>query len=283
MADIQRGANSAFRMEVKVTTGSSKIALVTGGSTGIGAATCRLLCEQGWALGVNYRHNRTPADRVVADIERAGGRAVPVQGDVANEAEVARMFGTLDREFGTLTALVNCAGIVGRRGRFIDLDPAGIRQVIKVNLLGTMYCSLEAIRRMSTRRGGQGGAIVNISSGLSKTGGALSPDPVFQPDPEGKASGGRVPYSTSKGAINSFTVALAQEVAREGIRVNTVSPGPTRTDLPDPIQIAEAEVTIPIGRAADAREIAEAIVWLLSDNASYVAGAYLRVGGGRIG
>lgn len=255
-----------------------EVAIVTGGSSGIGAAVSRLLSENGWAVAVNFRTRRDEADELIAEITQRGGRAIAVQGDVSVEADVKRIFETVDRELGQLTGLVNNAGIVGTRERFENNDRATIENVLSVNVLGTMLCSLEAVRRMSIARGGRGGSIVNLSSGLSKTGGALKPAGSGAEKPRSQ-----VAYATSKGAINSFTMSLAQEVAGDGIRVNTVSPGATFTDMPDKLLMAEIEKSIPIGRGAQPHEIAEAIVWLMSGKASYVAGAYLRVGGGRIG
>ncbi|TWF43436.1 SDR family oxidoreductase [Neorhizobium alkalisoli] len=259
----------------------AKIALVTGGSSGIGAATCRLLAQRGWSVAVHYRTGMDMAERLVAKIRQEGGRAVAVEADVSDRTDVLRMFETIDACLGPVSGLVNSAGIAGPRARFETLDPAGVEEVFRVNVIGTFLCSREAIRRMSTFHGGEGGAIVNLSSGLSNTGGALTPF-ALNCDENGRRSS-QVAYAASKGAINSFTMALAQEIAADGIRVNAVSPGATFTGMADTDRMAAIADTIPIGRGADPSEIAEAIEWLLSDKASYVAGANLRVGGGRLG
>lgn len=245
---------------------SERVAVVTGGSRGIGAATARLLGRRGYAVCVNYRTEAEAAARVVADVEAAGGRAIAVQGDVARDDDVARLFETVDRDLGRLEALVNNAGIIGPRCRVEALSRADLERVLAVNVVGLVRCAQAAVARMSTRRGGGGGAIVNVSSGSAYIG----------------AAGDAVHYAVSKGAVNSFTIGLSQEVAGEGIRVCAVSPGLTRTDMPDPAALESApRGVIPMGRVGEPEEIAEAIAWLLSDAASYVAGANLRVAGGR--
>ena len=243
----------------------AKTAIVTGGSRGIGASICRLLGADGWNVVVNFAGRADAAEAVARDVEAAGGRALPVQADVSLKADVDRLFAASDEAFGRLGALVNNAGVVGRRGRFEALDDATMEEVLAVNVLGCMLCAHAAIPRLSTRHGGRGGSIVNISSGNAVSGGP----------------GESVLYSVSKGAVNSLTIGLSQELAGEGVRVNTVSPGLTDTDMPGPEKIASVGHTIPIGRAAHPDEIAEGVVWLLSDKASYVAGANLRIGGGR--
>ncbi len=242
------------------------IAIITGASRGIGAATARLLGAQGWSVCVNYRSRRADADTVVQDIEAAGGRAIAVEADTADREAVRRMFATVDRELGRLTALVNNAGIHGPRGRMEDLTEAQVREVLAVNVEGCIWCAQEAVARMSTRHGGAGGAIVNVSSGAANFGNPHD----------------GILYALSKGALNSMTIGLAQEVAAEGIRVNGVLPGITETDMPGPERAQRVGATVPFGRAGRPEEIAEAIVWLLSDKASYVAGAQLRVAGGRL-
>jgi NAD(P)-dependent dehydrogenase (short-subunit alcohol dehydrogenase family) len=214
---------------------------------------------------VNYRAGREAADAVAADIVQAGGEALAVQADVADRDAVRRLFETVDDQLGPLTALVNNAGIHGPRGRVDALGLDALEEVLAVNVVGLVACSQEAVRRMSTRYKGSGGAIVNISSGAAYIGGA----------------GDGVQYAVSKGAVNSFTIGLSQEVAGEGIRVNAVSPGLTRTDMPDPAALERGPSIIPMGRVGDAEEIAEAVLWLLSDRASFVAGANIRVAGGR--
>lgn len=244
----------------------SKVTIVTGGSRGIGAATAKLLASHGHAVCVNYVSNADAASNVVGEIEAAGGRAIAVQANTAVEADVMRMFEAVDKELGTLTGLVNNAGTNGRRTRVDDLQPDEIRELLDINVLGCIICAREAIKRMSTTHGGQGGAIVNVSSGSANLGNP----------------GIGVLYATSKGALNSFSTGLAQEVAAEGVRVNIVAPGMTQTDMPGADRIAAQASKIPMGRVAEPIEVAEAIYFLLSDNASYIAGANIRVGGGRL-
>jgi len=242
------------------------IAIVTGASRGIGAATAKLLADNGYDLCVNYRRDRDAAESVATEIRSRGRRALAVQADVADPAEVARMFRTVDESLGPLTALVNNAGIIGPRCRVDELETSAFEQVMAVNVLGLVWCSQEAVRRMSTRHDGHGGAIVNVSSGSAYLGNP----------------GNSVHYAVSKGAVNSFTIGLSQEIADEGVRVNAVSPGLTRTDMPEEQAIETAAEVIPIGRAAEPEEIAEVIVWLLSEHAAHVAGANIRVAGGRL-
>jgi len=247
----------------------TQVMIVTGGGRGIGAATARLAAARGYGVCVNYLGNAAAAEAVFRDIEGAGGVAIAVQADVAEEAQVERLFETVDRELGPLTALVNNAGLAGHIDRLDAAPSATIRQVIEVNLFGAIWCARAAVRRMSTLHGGQGGAIVNLSSGAATLG----------------SPGNYVWYAAAKGAVDSLTIGLAKEVAREGIRVNGVAPGYVRTEIhadsgmPDRLE-TEAP-TVPIGRAAEPEEIAETILWLLSDAASYTTGATLRVAGGR--
>jgi NAD(P)-dependent dehydrogenase (short-subunit alcohol dehydrogenase family) len=247
----------------------SQVMIVTGGGRGIGAATARMAALRGYAVCVNYLGNAEAAEAVVRDIEDAGGRALAVQADVAEEAEVARLFETVDRELGQLTALVNNAGLAGHIDRLDAAPSETIRQVIEVNLFGAIWCARAAVRRMSTEHGGRGGAIVNVSSGAATLG----------------SPGNYVWYAAAKGAVDSLTIGLAKEVAREGIRVNGVAPGYVRTgihaDSGMPDRLETEAPTVPIGRAAEPEEIAETILWLLSDAASYTTGATLRVAGGR--
>jgi NAD(P)-dependent dehydrogenase (short-subunit alcohol dehydrogenase family) len=243
--------------------------LVTGGGRGIGAAVARLGAAAGYTVCVNYRSNAAAAETVVAEIGKAGGRALAVQADVAREAEVERLFAVVDAELPPLAALVNNAGITGRVGRLEDAPAQTLRDVMDLNVLGVMWCCQAAVRRMARRHGGSGGAIVNISSGAATLG---SPDTF-------------VWYAASKGAVDSLTVGLALENARDGLRVNAVSPGLVRTDIhadsgmPDRLETMPPQT--PMGRAAEPEEIAEAVLWLLSDKASYTTGAILRVAGGR--
>ncbi len=248
---------------------ASQVMIVTGGGRGIGAATARLAGARGYAVCVNYLGNAESAEAVVGGIEAEGGQAIAVRADVAEEAAVVRLFEVVDRELGPVTALVNNAGIAGTAGR-LDAAPGDlVRRVMAVNALGVIWCAREAVKRMSTRHGGRGGAIVNVSSGAATIG----------------SPGMYVWYAASKGAVNSLTLGLAKEVAQEGIRVNGVSPGFVKTDIHAasgmPERIGQVAPTVPIGRAGEPEEIAEAILWLLSEAASYTTGAILRVAGGR--
>ena len=244
---------------------AAKVTLVTGASRGIGAAVAKALAAEGHALAVNYVAGEATAREVVRAIEQAGGRAIAVQADTASEADVVRLFETVETELGPLTGLVNNAGIHGPRKRVDEQEDADIARVLDVNVRGYFLCAREAVKRMSTTHGGNGGVIVNVSSGAANLG----------------SPGQGVLYATSKGAVNSLTIGLSQEVAGEGIRVNTVAPGMTDTDMPGADRLEKQAKLIPMGRVAMPEEIAEAVVWLMSDKASYVAGANLRVGGGR--
>jgi NAD(P)-dependent dehydrogenase (short-subunit alcohol dehydrogenase family) len=243
--------------------------IVTGGSRGIGAATAKLAAARGYAVCVNYRADAAAAEAVVRAVEQAGGRAAAVPADVAREEAVEGLFERAERELGPVTALVNNAGLAGLVNRLEEAPAETIRTVVEVNLLGTIWCARAAVRRMSTRRGGPGGAIVNLSSGAATLG----------------SPGEYVWYAAAKGGVDSFTLGLAKEVAREGIRVNAVAPGFVETGIHAasgmPDRLAEDAPKVPLGRAARPREVAEAIVWLLSDAASYVTGTVLRVAGGR--
>jgi len=244
--------------------------IVTGGSRGIGAAVARLGGARGYAVAVNFRGERAQAEAVVADIAEAGGRALAIQGDVAEEKDVLALFDTAERELGPITALANNAGITGDFGQALEtINPANWRRVLEVNTIGAALCAREAIKRMSTARGGAGGAIVNVSSRAVALG---SPNSWLQ-------------YAASKGAVDSFTRGLAYEVARQGIRVNAVEPGLIETDIHGndggAARLAKALPTVPIGRIGKPEEVAEAVLWLLSPAASYVTGATLPVSGGR--
>ena len=242
-----------------------QIALVTGASRGIGASVADLLAKEGYTVAVNYRAEADAANSVVASIEGNGGKAFAVQADVARREDVVRLFAAVDERPGRLAVLVNNAGIHGPRVRIEDLTMEQMEQVLAVNVLGLIHCSKEAIKRMSTRHGGEGGSIVNISSGSAYI---------------GNPNNG-VHYSVSKGAVNSFTIGASQELVAEGIRVNAVSPGLTRTDMPDPESLGPRSKTIPMGRVGEPEEVAAAVVWLVSEQASYTAGANIRVAGGR--
>jgi NAD(P)-dependent dehydrogenase (short-subunit alcohol dehydrogenase family) len=243
--------------------------IVTGASRGIGAAVATLAGESGYAVAVNFSTGEIEANKVVDQIVASGGRAIAIHADVANEQQIIRMFETAERELGPIKALVNNAGITGGFARVEDVSSAAITSVFAVNVAGTMLCSREAVRRMSKRRGGTGGAIVNISSRAAQYGSA----------------GEWVHYAASKGAIDSFTTGLAREVATEGIRVNAVAPGLVDTGLHaasgDPNRLQRMMGSIPMGRAGAPREIAEGVLWLLSPAASYTTGAILQIGGGR--
>jgi NAD(P)-dependent dehydrogenase (short-subunit alcohol dehydrogenase family) len=247
---------------------ADKILVVTGGSRGIGAETARLAAERGYAVAVNYRENRAAAESLVQDL-RGKGTAIAVKADVASEADIVRLFQTVDRELGRVTALVNNAGIVDRGTRVADMTAARIARMFAINVTGSFLCAREAVKRMSTRLGGPGGAIVNVSSIASRLGG----------------SGEYVDYAASKGAIDTFTIGLAKEVGAEGIRVNAVRPGIIRTEIHissgDPARLERIGAMAPLQRPGEAVEVARAILWLLSDEASYMTGALVDVTGGR--
>ncbi|MFY8112617.1 MAG: SDR family oxidoreductase [Rhabdaerophilum sp.] len=246
----------------------TRVALVTGGSRGIGAACCRLLAARGYAVVVNYAGNEAAAQAVVAEIAGSGGRAVAVQGDVAVEADVLRLFAAADA-LGMLGALVNNAGVVDLPARVDEMSVERLNRMFSINIIGSFLPSREAIRRMSTKHGGKGGGIVNLSSAAATLG----------------APGQYVDYAASKGAIDSFTIGLARELAAEGIRVNAVRPGVIDTDIHAsggwPDRVAQVRDSLPMKREGTAEEVAQAITWLLSDEASYVTGAILNVSGGR--
>ncbi|MER8395636.1 SDR family oxidoreductase [Mesorhizobium sp. M0045] len=248
---------------------SGKILLVTGGSRGIGAATCRLAAKAGYRIAVNYASNAKAAETVVADIEAAGGEAFTVKADVGNETDVLAMFEALDARFGRLDALVNNAGVVDQSARVDELSAARLERMMRINVIAPMLCAREAVKRMSTRHGGKGGAIANVSSIAARLGGP----------------GQYVDYAASKGAIDSFTIGLAREVAGEGIRVNAVSPGIIDTEIHasggQPDRAERMRKVVPMQRVGTAEEVAAAILWLLSDEASYTTGANLEIGGGR--
>ncbi len=243
--------------------------IVTGASRGIGAAVARMVGAKDFPVVVNYAANKTAADAVVREIVTAGGRAVAIQGNVGLETEILRLFEAAKNKFGTIGGLVNNAGVTGGFARVEAVTADAIAQVLAVNVAGTILCSREAVRRMSTKHGGSGGSIVNISSLVARTGGA----------------GEWAHYAASKGAVNSFTIGLAREVAEEGIRVNAIAPGLIETDLHAdngaPDRLDRLAPMIPMKRAGTAEEVAEGVVWLLSDAASYVTGSILEIGGGR--
>ena len=246
-----------------------KVLLVTGGSRGIGAATSLLAARQGWAVAVNYTANSLAADEVVRDIRAGGGRAMAVQADVADEAQVLRMFEQVDAKLGRLSGLVNNAGVVDVTARVEDMSVARWKRMFDINVIGSLICAREAVRRMSTKHGGTGGSIVNLSSAAARLG----------------APGQYVDYAAAKGAIDAFTIGLAKEVGSEGIRVNAVRPGLIDTDIHAsgglPNRVKDLQHMVPMQRGGTAEEVAEAIVWLLSDAASYTTMTLLDVSGGR--
>lgn len=251
-------------------TGSaSRVMIITGGGRGIGAATARLAAKKGYAVCVNYLRDRDAAESVVHEIRSADGRAIAVAGDVSLEADVVKLFQESDRSLGRLTALVNNAGIVVRASRVEAMDGARLQRMFATNVIGPFLCAREAIKRMSTKHGGKGGAIVNVSSGAARLG----------------SPGEWVDYAASKGAIDTMTLGLAKELAGEGIRVNCVRPGFVNTDIHatagEPDRIERLREGIPMKRGGEPEEVARAILWLLSDEASYSTGAILDVTGGR--
>lgn len=243
--------------------------IVTGGSRGIGAAISRLAAKEGYSVAVNYCSQAAPANALAEEIRQAGGRATAVQADIGREADILRLFQTAEDDLGALTALANNAAITGGFSRVDSVNAAMLERLFAVNITGALLCAREAVRRLSTAHGGRGGAIVNISSRAARLG----------------SSGEWVHYAMTKGAIDSLTVGLAREVAKEGIRVNAVAPGLVQTDIHteagDPGRPARLAQTIPLGRAGTPEEIAAGVIWLLSPAASYVTGAVLEMGGGR--
>lgn len=246
----------------------NRVIVITGGSRGIGAATARLAAARGYAVGVNYLKNQVAADAVVRDIRASGGRAIAVAADVASEMDVTRLFATVDAQLGTVTALVNNAGILETQRRVEELDAARLTRIFATNITGYFLCAREAVRRMSTRHGGSGGAIVNVSSAASRLGSA----------------GEYVDYAASKGAVDTLTIGLAREVAAEGIRVNAVRPAWIYTDIHasggEPGRVERLKGAIPMQRGGRPEEVAQAILWLLSDEASYTTGTFLDLAGG---
>ncbi|HET7548947.1 MAG TPA: SDR family oxidoreductase [Usitatibacter sp.] len=243
--------------------------LVTGASRGIGASVARLAGARGYAVCVNYRANRGAADAVVDSIVGAGGRAIAVAADIAREDEVLRLFAECDAALGPLAALVNNAGILERHMRVEDMSVERVQRVLATNVVGTFLCAREAVRRMSTRRGGRGGAIVNVSSVAATLG---SPNEY-------------VDYAASKGAVDSFTIGLAREVAEDGIRVNAVRPGVVYTGIHasggEPDRVERVKAAVPMKRGGEPDEVARAVLWLLSEESTYCTGAILDVSGGR--
>ena len=247
----------------------SKVLLVTGASRGIGAATALAAAREGWHVAVNYAHSALAADEVVRQIRAIGANAMSVQADVADESQVLRMFEHIDAKLGRLEGLVNNAGVVDVSARVDEMTLARWRRMFDINVIGSILCAREAVRRMSTRHGGSGGSIVNVSSAASRLG----------------SPGQYVDYAAAKGAIDVFTLGLAKEVAGEGIRVNAVRPGLIDTEIHAsgglPHRVRDLQHTVPMQRGGSAEEVAQAIVWLLSEQASYTTMSYLDVSGGR--
>jgi NAD(P)-dependent dehydrogenase (short-subunit alcohol dehydrogenase family) len=247
----------------------SKVLLITGGSRGIGAACAHLAASQGYAVAVNYTANSLAADEVVRQIRAGGGTAITVQADVAIEADVLAMFKKVDAKLGRLTALVNNAGVVDMTSRVDAMSLERLQRMFAINVFGSFMCAREAVKRMSTSYGGEGGAIVNVSSAAARLG----------------APGQYVDYASAKGAIDTFTVGLAKEVAAEGIRVNAVRPGIIETEIHAsgglPNRVRDLAPQVPVQRAGSAAEVAEAIMWLIGDKSSYTTGSIIDVAGGR--
>ena len=247
----------------------SEVMIVTGGSRGIGAATARIAAARGYDVCVNYRQDAAAAASVVADIEKAGGRAIAVAGDMSSEKDVVNLFETSDAQLGPLKVLINNAGIVGAQSRVEDYTLERLQQMFAINITGAFLCAREAVRRMSTRNGGTGGAIVNVSSAAARLG----------------APNEYVDYAASKGAMDSMTIGLSKEVAAEGIRVNAVRPGLIYTDIHasggEPGRVERLKEGVPMQRGGEADEVARVILWLASDESSYTTGSLVECSGGR--
>ena len=246
-----------------------EVLIITGASRGIGAATARIAGRSGYAVCVNYLKNKAAAMKIVEEIKADGGRALAVGADISREEEVVKLFRTVDDKLGKISALVNNAGILETQMRIEQMDAARLNRVFKTNITGSFLCAREAVKRMSTKNGGKGGAIVNVSSAAARLGSA----------------GEYVDYAASKGAIDTFTRGLAQEVAEEGIRVNAVRPGVIDTDIHasggEPGRVERVKASVPMKRGGSAEEVAKAIMWLLSSESSYTTGSLLEVSGGR--
>ncbi len=246
-----------------------QVLLITGGSRGIGAATARLAAARGYFVCVNYRTHQEAAHTLVNEIEASGGRALAVAADISVEAEVTKLFTVIDENMGPIAALVNNAGILERQTRLEDIDAARLQRIFATNVVGSFLCAREAVRRMAKRHGGQGGAIVNVSSAAARLGSA----------------GEYIDYAASKGAIDTFTIGLSQEVAADGIRVNAVRPGFIHTDMHadggEPERVDRIKDSLPMKRGGSPSEVANAILWLLSDEASYTTGTFIDVAGGK--
>lgn len=241
------------------------VLLIAGGSRGIGAATARLAAEQGYDVAVNYNTNANAAASVVSAVKHAGGKAIAIQGHMGLEQDIERVFDTAAHELGPITHFVHSSGIIGPYSRLDEASAETMRDVLEVNTLGALLCLRESLRRMSTKHGGKGGAVVMLSSMAANIGGA----------------GECVWYAAAKGAVDSMVIGASREVAKEGVRVNAVSPGVIDTEIQPPGRVERVTAMLPMGRAGQADEVAEAILFLLSDAASYISGANLRVSGAR--
>jgi NAD(P)-dependent dehydrogenase (short-subunit alcohol dehydrogenase family) len=252
-----------------MSTANGNVLVITGASRGIGAATARLAGARGWAVAVNYNANPDKAAQVVRDIEKAGGKAVAIQGDVSTEEGVVHLFSETDKQLGTVTALFNNAGIVPLNKLITEVDAASLERVWRINMTGKFLAAREAVKRMSTKAGGKGGAIVNMSSAAAYIGGG----------------GGMLAYAASKGSMDTFTLGMAQECGPQGIRVNAVRPGLIETTIHDDSgvvdRIKKLVHMVPMGRSGEPEEVAELVLYLLSPAASYVNGAIVNIGGGR--
>ena len=252
-----------------MSSAGAKVMLITGASRGIGAATARLAARHGYDVAVNYASNKAAAEAVVADIRKAGRKAVAIQADVGKPEDIVRLFKTVDAELGRLDAFFNNAGIVEKASKFVDIAPERLQRILAINTIGAFIAAQEAVRRMSTRLGGKGGVIVNMSSMAAKLGG----------------SNESTDYATAKGAIDSLTIGLAKELAGEGIRVNAVRPGLIDTDIQKDFgvgdRVGKNKHLVPLQRGGTAEEVAEAVLWLCSERSSYCTGLLLDVAGGR--
>ncbi|MEB0042047.1 SDR family oxidoreductase [Pseudomonas sp. MH10] len=246
-----------------------KVILITGGSRGIGAATALLAAGEGYRVCINYRSDHVAAKRTCAQVRELGAQVMSIQADVSDEAQIVSLFARIDAEFGPVTALVNNAGTVAEASRVEDMSELRLLRIMKTNVVGPILCAKHAVLRMSPRHGGKGGSIVNVSSVAARLGSA----------------GEYVDYAASKGALDTFTIGLSRELAGGGIRVNAVRPGYIYTDFHalsgDPQRVSKLEPGIPMGRGGVAEEVAEAIIWLLSEKASYATGTFIDLGGGR--